>query len=62
MSRQQIAIIQSGKFKGRKMVVPEESSSTVAVVEKTGGKFQKACLVHEEFILDQGCHKCKVEG
>lgn len=59
---QEFAVIQSGKFKGRKMVVPKDQSDTVVVVERAPDKFQKACMIHEKFIQDQGCHECKVEG
>lgn len=54
-----IGVIEEGKLKGRKFIIPGE-----VLVEKgtfIGGQeqYHKACLIHQEFIPDQGCPKCK---
>lgn len=54
-----IGVIEEGKFKGKKFLIPNE-----VLVEKLGvlgPSFAKACLIHQEFIPDQGCPECKKE-
>lgn len=53
------AELQSGKFKGKKMIIPN-----VVVVENGkflngAPQFSKFCLKHDKFIPDNGCDECK---
>lgn len=59
MMTQEIAIVTSGKFKGRKIILTGDKEATIAVVERINNNYGKACLIHEVFIKDQGCEKCK---
>lgn len=53
------AELQTGRYKGRKMIVP----NIVLVSQGTfiGGseQFSKFCLKHDKFIPDNGCDECQ---
>lgn len=55
-----IGVIEEGKLKGRKFIIPAE-----VLVEKgdLGGttQYARACLKHQKFIPDGGCPECKEE-
>lgn len=56
-----IGIIEEGKLKGRRFIIPSE-----VLVEKgqLGGstEYSKACLVHQRFIPSGGCSECEAQG
>jgi hypothetical protein len=61
MSHGGIGVIEEGKLKGRKFIIP-----AVVLVEKGTApngsmEMSHACLVHHKFISSGGCLECKTE-
>jgi hypothetical protein len=56
-----IGVIEEGKLKGRKFIIP----STVLVEKGTtlngSMEMSHACLVHQKFVPSSGCLDCKTE-
>lgn len=53
------AELQSGKFKGRKMILPDVVLVSQGKFIGGGEHFSKFCLKHDKFIPDNGCDECK---
>ncbi len=54
-----LAELQTGKYKGRKMIVPNEVMVSKGKFISGGEQFAKFCLKHDKFIPDNGCDECK---
>jgi len=53
-------VIETGKLRGLKFLIPAE------VLVENGNfngipKYQLACLIHEEYLPNSGCDKCRKE-
>lgn len=55
-----IGIVEEGKFKGRKFLIPSEVWIESGEFLNGSSRFVKGCLKHELINLsDEGCPKCK---
>jgi hypothetical protein len=53
------AELQNGKYKGRKMIIPNVVLVSQGKFVNGGEQFSKFCLEHDKFIPDNGCDECK---
>lgn len=61
-NKSKLGIVQSGAFTGRHIILPSLPQQRWVFIERGADNFYRACLVHEDWIADQGCDKCLAEN
>ncbi len=56
-----IGRIENGKLRGRKFIIPSVVYVQKGMHLSGQPEYSRACLIHEQFIRDQGCDACAVE-
>jgi hypothetical protein len=57
-----IGIIEEGKLKGRKFIIPAHVWVEKGTFLNGAPEFSLACLKHQKFIPTGGCPECKAEA